>query len=211
MKYLSYTKYSIYPQKAIETYLASTYNREFVLVSKEYAKTRQKYIWKFTYQDEDEVNFYEHFVMDIQENAALVGYYDEGDIVDFYWTTQMEKKYNDTYNLSSYRNDQADDSGMVVPRYCLVMEKEDDIYEVAEIVTSVLYDSYKIDSKGKHWLYLLEFEIRYQEKYLCSINNMVHSSINSKEELTEYIIKKIINDTYYEKINMEFRDKKNGV
>lgn len=93
IRYISLTKYNIYPQKAVEDYMEETYKKSVSFLSKEFYKDHDICVWSFQCQDEDGLTFnmYYEFFRERETGWATVFRTEnlESGVRDYYWQTKL--------------------------------------------------------------------------------------------------------------------------
>lgn len=142
IKYISLTKYNIYPRKAIENYLAETYDGEFKFWSSGFYKDKYLCIWTYRYVDEEGKIFpmYFEFEREAPEGGWATTFYKEAmdvGVRDYYWQTKLNDMYGN--KLSSYAIDYSYGNGKI--KYSFSVASEEDIYEVADMISEIFYNT----------------------------------------------------------------------
>lgn len=137
---LSLTKYNKRPLYLCEKYLEETYDIKFALLDNRFYSYDGYYIWEMKYEDKDGLEFKEYYTHPIEGSEGF--YYiffqkdDVGDgIRDYYWQEKLEKQFGEQFDLKSLRYEF---DGYAYPKYIFDVQNENDIGEVANIITSTL-------------------------------------------------------------------------
>lgn len=164
----SLTKYNTYPRKAIENYLAETYDGEFKFCSSGFYKDKYLCIWTYRYVDEEGQIFpmYFEFEREIPEGGWATTFYKEAMIIgvrDYYWQTKLNDMYGN--KLSSHAIDYSYGNGKI--KYSFSVASEEDIYEVADMISEIFYNTtQKVECLSND---VLGIRVSYKDKVIYTI------------------------------------------
>lgn len=169
-KNLSFTEFNVYPQKVSNEFLEKTYGEKFTLIDTVFYKKNGYYIWEMQYKDENGLDFNEYFFHTLEScfPGGAYLFFDkdcvEHKFKDYYWQAKVENKFGDQFDLENFRTE----VGYAMPMYCFDVSGEDDIREVADIITVTL--NYISKSAVQLPDYAIgAYNIKYMGKSICWI------------------------------------------
>lgn len=196
-KYLSLTKFNVYPIQYVKAYLKETYEGEFTLIATDFymIKNDSYYVWEFEFQDQNNLHFYEYYQVPYEGSDGLNIIYDKSDgalnIMDYYWQTRLEAALSDL-NVSDFKEDYNKERGGGIASYLFNMEQFSDVYEIAEIIASI-YD-YTFEHVKDSSKRVIVCKIAYKGEFLCGIgynDEILYFIDKNRNKLYDYIVDEI--------------------
>ena len=186
IRYLSFSKWNVYPRKEIERYLEEAYQGKFTYLRQDYLKSKEYHVWIVYFKDEKGREFAEYFYMR-NTSEQLATYKRYGETWDTYASMHLEEKYGEWLIEQRYPVNLRRECPE--RHYIFFINEEEDIELVAEELAK-LYD--EVFLIGKLFpIISLKCEVRGKDGYrsLFSVAEVYGDNGKIEEqELREYFV-----------------------
>lgn len=187
IRYISLTKYNVYPQKAIEDYMKETYKKSVSFLSKDFFKDHDICVWSYQCKDETGLifNMYYEFYRECPETGWTTVFHVENlesGVRDYYWQTRLQDVYHD--ELIQYRLDYEIGAQYREEKFCIEIKEKNDIDKVAELISEVMY--YTVQNVNNPSSETIDISVTCHEEKIYRINGPDIYGVD-KEDLYDYI------------------------
>lgn len=195
-KNLSFSIYNTRPGKIIEEYFKNTYQEEITLLSSEFYREKDDYIWKYKCKDHNNLEFYVYYEHPYETSGnGMYLFFDKSiqeiGVYDYYWQAKLQEKYGELFELQEFMRN-PDKEGPLLLKYSFVATSEEDVYKLSDIITTLF--EYTFENVNQPSKDVFACNIKYQNDSIITlgITDAIYDYVGQeREEIFQYIYNRI--------------------